>query len=77
MSEAVNAEKIEESVKTDKAPKKSWFKGLKSEFKKIVWPDRKSLVKQTTAVVSISIVLGLIITFLDYIVKYGIDFLIK
>ncbi|HIT89220.1 MAG TPA: preprotein translocase subunit SecE [Candidatus Merdenecus merdavium] len=74
MSETVKAEK---TVKTGKAPKKSWFKGFKSEFKKIVWPDKKSLVKQTTAVVSISIILGLIITFLDYVLKFGVDFLVK
>ena len=29
----------------EKAKKKSWFKGLKAEFKKIIWPDKKTLVK--------------------------------
>ena len=32
-----------ETVKTKKQ-KKSWFKGLKAEFKKIVWPDQKSQI---------------------------------
>ena len=41
------------------APKTSWFKGLKAEFKKIVWPDKKTLGKQTAAVVFVSVVLGL------------------
>jgi len=66
-----------DAVKTDKAPKKSWFDGLKAEFNKIVWPDKKSLSKQTVAVVAVSVVLGVIITVVDLIVKYGIDFLIK
>ena len=44
-----------DSAKTEKAPKKSWFTGLKSEFKKIIWPDRKTLATQTTAVVVVSI----------------------
>jgi len=66
-----------DAVKTDKAPKKSWFDGLKAEFNKIVWPDKKSLGKQTVAVVAVSVVLGVIITVVDLIVKYGIDFLIK
>lgn len=35
--------------KAEKSSKKSWFDGLKAEFKKIIWPDRKSLVKQTGA----------------------------
>ena len=28
----------------EKPKKKSWFKGLKAEFKKIIWPDKKTLV---------------------------------
>ncbi len=66
-----------DTVKTDKAPKKRWSEGLKAEFNKIVWPDKKSLGKQTTAVVALSIVLGVIITVVDFVVQYGIDFLIK
>ena len=56
-----------------KAPKKSWFKGLKAEFKKIVWPDKKTLVKQTIAVVVCSILLGLLIALVDVLIQYGID----
>ncbi len=44
-----------------KTQKKSWFKGLKAEFKKIVWPDKNTLAKQTTAVVAVSVVLGALI----------------
>ena len=60
----------------DKAPKKSWFKGLKAEFKKIIWPDKDSLVKQSAAVVVITIVLGAVIALLDTVIKYGVDFII-
>ncbi len=63
--------------KTVKTQKKSWFKGLQAEFKKVVWPDRKTLVKQTTAVVSVSILLGALISIVDAILKYGIDLLVK
>lgn len=66
-----------EDTNTEKAPKKDWYKGLKLEFNKIIWPDQKSLVKQTTAVVAISIILGLIISLFDTIIKYGVDFLVK
>ena len=44
----------------EKAPKKSWFKGLKSEFKKISWPDKETLVKESAAVIVITIILGTI-----------------
>ena len=61
----------------EKAPKKSWFKGLKAEFKKIIWPDKKSLTKQTIAVVATSVALGIIIKIMDVILSYGIDALIS
>ena len=65
-----------ETVKTEKTQKKSWFDGLKSEFRKIIWPDKKTTAKQTVAVLAVSIVLGIIIAILDLIVKYGVDFLV-
>lgn len=61
----------------EKAPKtpavKSWFRGLKSEFKKIIWPDKKSLGKQTVAVIIITAVLSVIIALLDAAVKFGVN----
>ena len=63
------------SAKTDKTPKPTFFKGVKTEFKKIAWPDKDSLVKQSVAVVCISVVVGVIIAILDFLFQYGIDFL--
>ena len=63
--------------KTEKSSKKSWFDGLKAEFKKIIWPDRKSLTKQTGAVVAVSIVLGILIAIMDFIFQYGVDILVN
>ena len=65
-----------ETVKTKKQ-KKSWFKGLKAEFKKTVWPDQKSLTKETAAVVIVSVVVGVIISVVDLIARFGIEFLVK
>ena len=62
---------------TEKTQKKSWFKGLKTEFRKIVWPDKNTLAKQTTAVVAVSVILGALIAVIDVILRYGIDLLIK
>ena len=58
-----------------KQARPDFFKGVKSEFKKIAWPDRQSTLKQSIAVVAISVVLGLIIALLDYVIKYGVNFL--
>ena len=61
----------------EKPKKKSWFKGLKAEFKKIIWPDRKTLVKQTVAVITCSVLLGVIIAIIDALLQFGIEFLVR
>ena len=60
-----------------KTQKKSWFKGLQAEFKKVIWPDKKTLAKQTTAVVVVSVILGLLIAVIDALVNFGIEFLVR
>ena len=62
---------------SEKTQKKSWFKGLSQEFKKIIWPDKMTLAKQTAAVVSISVVLGAIIAVLDFMLQHGIEILVN
>ena len=62
---------------TEKVKKSSWFKGLKAEFKKIIWPDKKTLAKQTVAVTVCSILLGAIIAIVDALIQYGIDFIVR
>ncbi len=61
---------------TEKAPKKSWFKGLKAEFKKIIWPDKETVTKQSFAVIVTTIILGIIIALLDAAIKAGINVII-
>ena len=58
-----------------KAPKKSWFKGLKAEFKKISWPDATTMLKQSVVVVAVSVVVGVLITLMDTVIQYGVSFL--
>ncbi len=47
-----------EAEKKQKAPKMNIWKGLQAVFKKVIWPDKQTLVKQTVAVVSITDVVG-------------------
>ncbi len=54
-----------------------WWEGVKSEFRKIIWPARDDLVKQTTAVTIVSVILGVIIALLDYLVQHGLDWLFE
>jgi preprotein translocase subunit SecE len=56
---------------------KVFFKGLKSEFKKIIWPTREDLTKQTIAVIVVSVILGLLIAALDAAFQFGFTSVIK
>ena len=60
-----------------KAPKKSFMKGVKAEFGKIVWTKKKDLIKQTILVVVVSLILGVLITAVDSVVLEGINLLVK
>ena len=57
----------------EKTAKKGFFHKVKSEFKKIVWPDKDTLIKQSAAVIVITIVLGVIISLIDIVIKFGMD----
>ncbi len=65
------------AVKTGSSTKPSFWKGTKAEFRKIIWPDRPTLTKQTAAVVVVSIIMGAIIAVIDRAVLYGIDAILK
>lgn len=56
---------------------KGWFKGLKAEFNKINWTSREDVTKQTVAVVVISVILGLVIALIDFLLQTGINFLVN
>lgn len=49
----------------EKKEKNSFFKNLKIEFQKIIWPEKKSAAKQTILIIVVSIVLGVLIKLLD------------
>ena len=65
-----------ETVSNEKAPKKDFFKGLKAEFNKIIWPDKETLTKQSAVVIVATIVLGIAIALLDLIIKFGLNIII-
>lgn len=49
----------------EKKEKNGFFKNLKIEFKKIVWPDRKSVVRQVALIIVVTIILSIIVKLLD------------
>ena len=67
---------MSEKKETSPALKRSWFKELKSEFGKITWPSRKDLAKQSLAVIVSAVVIGFIIAGVDYLLQYGLSFIL-
>lgn len=52
-----------------------FFKGVRTEFRKIIWPDRDTLIKQLIAVVVVTVIAGTIIAVMDYGFQNVINFL--
>lgn len=44
-----------------------FLKEVKAELKKVKWPTRKEVVKMTTVVIGVSIIVSLIISCLDFV----------
>ena len=57
----------------EKSGRASFFKGLKAEFNKIVWPAKDAIMKRTVLVLVVSLALGILIGILDLIIKYGLN----
>ncbi|MBP3872794.1 MAG: preprotein translocase subunit SecE [Lachnospiraceae bacterium] len=55
---------------------RTWWEGVKAEWRKIIWPTRDDLAKKTGTVAIVSIVLGVIIAILDFLIQNGIDLLL-
>ena len=81
----VNAvETTEKTAKADKVEKKAakkdkkpgFFHGLKKEYKKIVFADKEAVAKQTVAVIFMSIAIGVMIAVLDFVMKFGLSFIL-
>ena len=66
-----------ENNNKDNKNKKSFFKGLKAELKKVIWPTPKQLLNNTVAVITIVLITAIIVFVLDLafesLNKYGID----
>ncbi|MDO5133536.1 MAG: preprotein translocase subunit SecE [Eubacteriales bacterium] len=68
------------SEKKDKAKQSGlgrFFKGVRIEFGKIIWPSRETLVKQLIAVVCATVITGLLIAVIDFGAQNLIDVLVK
>ena len=57
--------KVKESKKREKKEKRHFFKDVKAELKKVIWPTPKQLLNNTVAVIVIVLIVGAIVFLLD------------
>ena len=52
-----------------------WFRDMKSELKKVVWPSGKQLLNNTLIVLAAVLIVGVIVCLFDYVAGWGIGLL--
>ena len=53
-----------------------WFREMKSELKKVIWPDKKTVMKNTGTVLLCSLIVGAAIWIFDAVAVLAVDTLI-
>ncbi len=61
--------------KAKESKSKGFFAGVKTEFRKIIWPDRETMVKQLAAVLCVTVAAALLIAVIDFGAQNLIDWL--
>ena len=52
-----------------------WFREMKSELKKVVWPSGKQLVNNTLIVLAAVLVVGVVVCLFDFLADNGVALL--
>ncbi len=65
---------FQEKVETLQNNANSGLKDYMGEYKKIIWPDKKVLIKQTGSVIVVSLVIGAVICAFDAVFATGFSF---
>ena len=54
-----------------------WFREMKSELKKVVWPNRKTVTKNTGTVLGMSLRIGACIWIFDGVLGAALDLILS
>lgn len=54
-----------------------FFREIYDELKLVVWPTRAEIIRLTTIVIILSVIMGLYIGGLDYIFTQGVELLLR
>ena len=78
---ATNDEKGRVNVMAEEVKKKrsrgQWFREMKSELKKVVWPDRKTVMKNTGTVLLCSLAIGVCIWIFDFVMVTAVQMILR
>ena len=61
---------------TKKKDRGLWFREMKSELKKVIWPDKKTVMKNTGTVLLCSLLIGACIWVFDFVAVSAVQMLI-
>lgn len=56
---------------------KKWFREMKSELKKVVWPTGSQILNNTLVVLACVLVVGIIVCLLDFVAGFALDQFLK
>lgn len=54
-----------------------WFREMKSELKKVVWPNKQTVVKNTGTVLLCSLIIGACIWIFDFVAVSAVDMILQ
>ena len=54
-----------------------WFREMKSELKKVVWPNKKTVTKNTGTVLGMSLLIGACIWIFDGVLGAALDLILS
>lgn len=62
---------------TNDTKKTNWLKAIKAQFKRIIWPTKEDIARQSAVVVAVSVLLGVVIAVLDRVLLLLTDLIIS
>ena len=54
-----------------------WFREMKSELKKVVWPNKQTVLKNTGTVLGVSVLIGACIWIFDGVLGAALDLILS
>lgn len=63
-------------TETKKGKLASYFRGVRAEMKKVIWPTKKELINYTAVVIVISAIVALTVWIIDLLINGGLSLII-